>query len=99
MTRDPARSAEERAVSPVPIDPADGRARIRRFGLMLAAGVVLLALAAVGYVLLFGHVLADANRPPTAGSLNPRVLAVELLVLLAGAVGVTTIIVRRRRRS
>ncbi|MBM4015320.1 MAG: hypothetical protein FJ293_10210 [Planctomycetes bacterium] len=75
------------------------RARVRRFGLLLAGVIVALVLAAVGYVVLFDRVLADPSLPPTAGTLNPRVLIVELLVLALVAVAVTAAIVRARRRG
>jgi hypothetical protein len=73
------------------------RARVRRFGLGLAAVVVLLALFAVGYVVLFDRLLADKDAAPTATSLQRRVLYFELLLALALAVGATAWWVRRRK--
>ncbi|MSR47603.1 MAG: hypothetical protein EXS13_11170 [Planctomycetes bacterium] len=81
---------------PPPLDEAARRARVRRFGLALALGVALLALLVVGYVLLFERVLIDRSRPPTAATVNPRVMVVELLVALGAAVAITIAVVRQR---
>jgi hypothetical protein len=78
-------------------EEAARRARVRRFGLGLAAVVVLLALFAVGYVVLFDRLLADKDAAPTSTSLQRRVLFFELLLALAVAVGATAWWVRRRK--
>lgn len=90
--------AESPRAAAEPGAEARQRARLRRFGLALAAVVLLLALFAVGYVVLFDRVLADPGLPPTPASrANPRVLIFELLLAAALAVGATAWLVRRQR--
>lgn len=91
MTPDPreeSRAAEQEAVR---------RARVRRFGLGLAAFVLLLVLFAVGYVLLFDRLLVDEDAAPSTSALQRRVLYFELLLALAVAVAATAWWVRRKK--
>jgi hypothetical protein len=83
--------------SPGGEESPEARARVRRFGLTLAGVVGGLVLAVVGYVVLFDRVLSDPSLPPTAGTLNPRVLIVELLLLAVVAALATSAVVRSRR--
>lgn len=94
MTPDP--REESRAADGENSDAAR-RARVRRFGLGLAALVVLLVLAAVGYVVLFDRLLVDKETAPSTTSLQRRVLYFELLLALALAVGATAWWVRRKK--
>ena len=94
MTPDP--REESRAADGDDSDAAR-RARVRRFGLGLAAVVVLLVLSAVGYVVLFDRLLADKDAAPSTTSLQRRVLYFELLLALALAVGATAWWVRRKK--
>lgn len=97
MTTAPREESRAESSAPRPDDEAARRSRLRRFGLLLASGVAGLVLFAVGYVALFDRVLVDRERPPAATSVNPRVLAFELLLALAIAVVLTAWIVRARR--
>lgn len=84
--------------APRPSDDAARRRRIRRFGLGLAALVVLLALFALGYVTLFDRVLRDPDLPPTVTNpASPRVLMFEMALGAFLVIAVTAVILLRRR--
>lgn len=79
---------------------AGQRRRVRRFFLGLLLIVLLLVVATFGYVELYGHVLRDPNVPPGARSLNPKVVAFEIGLGVALAVGLgfaLTYFLRKRR--
>jgi hypothetical protein len=61
--------------------------------------VVLLALATVGYVWLYGRVLRDPDQPPSVLARNPRVLGFEVVllsvVLLVVGLGLFRMVKRR----
>ena len=79
---------------------AEQRRRVRRFALGLLALVAALVVATFAYVELYGHVLRDPDSPPSVKSLNPRVLAFEVALWAAVALGVGFVLnhfLRKRR--
>ena len=72
----------------VPPSDAEQRRRLRRFMLGLLALIAALVVATFGYVQLYDRVLRDPDSPPSVKSLNPRVLAFEVALWVAVALGV-----------